>query len=170
MLKKSGGAGAKPAHDQEVVAADDGPAVEAAIGAAGAEVSDAGNPWYILTAQAISRVSSSVQKELIGNKLMPYFIEWCSTDSPRTKGVSYLDCAYRYDHGSENVSFLQTRSPTQNIYLGFLSKLLAGVDPVLAAVKERLQRTFEQTFWAIPQAFIFGQACQDRNHALHAIL
>ena len=146
---------------------EDGDAAVDAAEVGGADVSP-GNPWYILTAQAISKVSSGVQRELLANKLMPYFVEWCRTESPRTKGVAYLDCAYLYDTDSKNVSFLHGRTPSQNIYLGFASTLLDAVDPVLRAAKERLQCTLEQTFWAIPQAFVFGQACQVVNCSMRS--
>lgn len=63
------------------------------------------NHWYILTAGAISKVSSQLQYELLGGKIIPYFVEWCRTDMPRVKGVCFQDCAYRYDHLGETVSF-----------------------------------------------------------------
>ena len=43
------------------------------------------------TAQADSKVAQKMQFELIGNKLIGYFIEWCDTPHQRQSGVAYKD-------------------------------------------------------------------------------
>ena len=49
-----------------------------------------GSHWYILTGQALNRASSQLQTELLGPKLMSYFIEWCQTSSPPMQGCCIL--------------------------------------------------------------------------------
>ena len=105
-------------------------------------------------------MSSSLQTELLGNKLISYFIEWCETPFVGTPGVAYTDCVIVYDVEGKPVTFLKDRSAHHNIYLGIRSNVLLGVDPVLKAAVQRVQQVYSQTFWAIPQSFRFGQACQ----------
>lgn len=38
--------------------------------------------WYIHTASALARIGGQLQNELLQTRLMSFFIEWCSTDSP----------------------------------------------------------------------------------------
>lgn len=51
------------------------------------------------------------------------------------------------------------RSHANNIYIGIRRTLLDDVDPVLNRAAERLEKIYRETFWAIPNAFEFGQAC-----------
>lgn len=118
------------------------------------------NLWHIYTAQAIAKVSSQLQTELLGSKVMSYFAEWCRTSHVKAKGVAFADCITLYDVDAAPVKFEQSRSPNHNIYIGINVPLLLRCDPVLRAAMERVGRAYEQTFWAVPRAFQFGQACQ----------
>ena len=83
-----------------------------------------------------------------------------SVGESRTRGLAYADCVVRYDHEGDIVRFETHRSPDQGIYIGVPCNLLSRLDPVLKATIERVQTAYEQTYWAIPMAFEFGQACQ----------
>ncbi len=125
------------------------------IGAADGQVAH----WNIYTAIAISRMSAQLQQELLGGKLIPYFIEWCSTDTAKVKGVAFLDCCIVYDRNGRHVEFCTGRSAKNNIYLGIRSAILGAEDPELTAAIQRVEESSEETFWAIPLAFKFEQAC-----------
>ena len=128
--------------------------------------------WYIQTAQATAKVGSQLQVELMQNKLISFFIQWCDTPMVRSKGVCYEDAVYLYDVDGQNISFRSERSPDHNVYLGIRCTLLDGVDPVLKAAMDRVQTCYQQTFWSIPTAFRFGQACQalaKRGHNVDTI-
>ena len=74
--------------------------------------------WYVYTAQTVSKVNKSIQDELMGTKLMGYFIEWCQRPTKRIKGNAYQDAAVRYNDDDPNmpiVEYLKTRSP-ENTY------------------------------------------------------
>lgn len=118
------------------------------------------NLWHIYTAQAIAKVSSQLQTELLGSKVMSYFAEWCRTSHVKARGVAFADCIMLYDVDAAPVRFERTRSPDHNIYIGINVPLLLRCDPVLRAAMERVGKAYEQTFWAVPRAFQFGQACQ----------
>ncbi|CAK0802819.1 unnamed protein product [Prorocentrum cordatum] len=136
----------------------DGEDAEGALAAPAPDTSNSADSWFVLTAQTVSKVSTKLQYELLGNKLVPYFIEWCSTDMQRVPGCACADCCVLYDRSAfENVCLLSSRSPENNIYLGIPTPLL---DPVLGAAMERVQRVYEQLFWSIPESFVFGQAAQ----------
>ena len=108
----------------------------------------------------MSKLSAALQTELLGNKLISYFIEWCETPTPRVAGVAYLDTLYLYDEGGRNITFLSERKPDHNLYLGIRHPVCANLDPVLSDAIAKVQKAYDQTFWAIPEAFKFGQACQ----------
>ncbi|CAK0885110.1 unnamed protein product, partial [Prorocentrum cordatum] len=136
----------------------DGEDAEGALAAPAPDTSNSADSWFVLTAQTISKVSTKLQYDLLGNKLVPYFIEWCSTDMQRVPGCACADCCVLHDRSAfENVCLLSSRSPENNIYLGIPTPLL---DPVLGAAMERVQRVYEQTFWSMPESFVFGQAAQ----------
>ncbi|CAK0905471.1 unnamed protein product [Prorocentrum cordatum] len=136
----------------------DGEDAEGALAAPAPDTSNSADSWFVLAAQTISKVPTKLQYELLGNKLVPYCIEWCSTDMQRVPGCACADCCVLYDRSAfENVCLLSSRSPENNIYLGIPTPLL---DPVLDAAMERVQRVYEQTFWSIPESFVFGQAAQ----------
>ena len=57
------------------------------------------------------------------------------------------------------MEFQQSRSGSSNVYVGIEHNLLDAVDPVLMSASARLEKIYRETFWAIPAAFEFGQAC-----------
>ena len=55
------------------------------------------NLWYIYTAQSVTKVNKAMQSELLGSDLLRYFVEWCSRDSKRVRGVAYQDALAVYN-------------------------------------------------------------------------
>ncbi|CAK0792945.1 unnamed protein product, partial [Prorocentrum cordatum] len=127
--------------------------------AEGDDLTRASDAWHIAVAQTISKVSTKLQTELLSSKIMSYFIEWCSQDTMRSAGVAYEDCIVKYDVLGSPVTFSSERSPENSVYIGIRSQLLS-TDPVLDAAVARVQKIYSQTFWSIPDAFVFGQAAQ----------
>ena len=62
------------------------------------------NYWFIAVAQSVSKISFQLQNELMGQKLIQYFVEWCSTPDCRVKGICFEDCSYLYDVGGVNTT------------------------------------------------------------------
>jgi hypothetical protein len=114
--------------------------------------------WPINTAQAVSKVAQKMQFELLGNKLIGYFIEWCDTPHQRQSGVAYKDAIILYDIDNKPLVFAKERSARNNIYVGFARNLLTAVDPTLNAAILRTQVSYERTFWANDQALDCMQA------------
>ena len=116
--------------------------------------------WHIGLAQAISRCSSSLQSELMGNKLLSLMIEWCATPKPASQGVAYRDFAYLYRDDGKPLEQLRNRSPRNNIYVGIHQSLLTGLgDATLDAAIDRCWEIYSRTFWANWEALIFCQSC-----------
>ena len=87
---------------------------------------------------------------------MSYFIEWCSETVQVRKGVGYIDAVVEYDDALESpVRFLKEKTPANNIHIGINRPLK---DPALKASKERVLRSYEQTFWSIPLGWLVIQA------------
>ena len=119
----------------------------------------AGLSWQIHVARVVGRVTSQLIRNLEAGKVIAKFTEWCNQPMQRAKGMAYADCALLYDSNGQNISFLTSRSPHRNIYTAIPHNLLADVDPVLEAAITRLQKAYEETFWACAGGFTFGQAC-----------
>ena len=78
--------------------------------------------WYILLAKQVSRITSSLQSELMGSKLISLMIEWCDTPKPQTRGVAYLDFSYVYDDSTSSIKPLKQKSPSNDLYVGISRK------------------------------------------------
>ena len=117
--------------------------------------------WPVVVARSVGRAVSSLISRLESNKGLGKFAEWCSQDLRRGRGVAYCDCVVLYDvEGSPDpVTYAVSRDPDANIYVRVEHNLLRGVDPYLRATIERLERVYQQTFWANLNGFVFGQAC-----------
>ena len=127
--------------------------------------------WYIVVAQAISRFSPGLIKKLEHGKIIPFLSEWCMTPKKARCGCVFKDCIVYYDVDDKPMVYQAderdhagrklhaARSPSANLYVGIERTLLDKVDPVLQAAMDRLEKIYSSTFWAIPMAFQFGQAC-----------
>ncbi len=138
----------------------------------GAEVVGAADVWHVAIAQTANKVSNKLQMELLNPKVLTFFTEWCGEPDPRVSAVAYTDISVVYDQDGIPVSFLDKRSPDNNIYIGVRSALLGAVDPVLEAALQRVQDIYSATFWSIPEAFKFCQAAQalaKRGHNVDVI-
>jgi hypothetical protein len=118
--------------------------------------SDAPVHWNILVAENISKLGLQIQKELMGNILVSYLIEWCETIDVRRPGVAYLDTCIVYDSGTHNTAVVP-KSPDANVYMNIPHNLL---DPVLQSAAEDLMIFLEQTFWCNVDVFKCMQAAQ----------
>jgi hypothetical protein len=121
------------------------------------------NHWYILTAVSISKVSATIQRELLAKNLIAHFSEWCATPDQRKSGVSYLNYCYHYKSGATPMEFLKAHSAINNIYVGIPHKLqlprLKMMDRKLLTAIARCQKIYQQTFWANAAALEYVQAC-----------
>ena len=116
-------------------------------------------PWTLHIAYNISRLVTPLQRDLLDEKRLLYFVgHWCSTPSERQPGCAYADCCVVYDRHPQRVTLIQP-SPDLNIYMRVPHPLYNRClsDPVLDVAKQRLQKFFRQTFWCNE---VFFQACQ----------
>ncbi len=140
-----GDGGGHRSNRQNREAEDSGPHDHADSAGAGRESEDAPpKRWPIYTAQALSRIGLSIQKELLGERLIAYVIEWCETESRMQPGCCYRDASIVYDDTSEcHVSFTD-RGPQNNIYVRIPHPLLC---PVVRENTEKLQVFYSRMFW-----------------------
>ena len=115
--------------------------------------------WYIRVAKAVGITRSSIVRKLERGHCIPFFCEWCDEPMSRTRSCAYKDCVIRYDHNGNPVEFLADRSPYHNVFVGINRNLLDDLDPVLESAITRVTTAYEQTFWAVPAALEYGQAC-----------
>ena len=116
-------------------------------------------PWQIGVARAVGRVVSQLVRNLEQGKLLTKFTEWCGEPMARSRGVAYRDCVVLYDKDGAPVTFAPERKADLNVYVKVSHDLLQAVDPSLQSALERLERAYQETFWANANAFRFGQAC-----------
>ena len=95
----------------------------------------------------------------------------CVTAKNARSGCVYKDCIIFYDVDDQPVVYQQdqldasgnkvqgARTASANLYVGIERNLLDTVDPVLQTAMNRVEKIYSHTFWAIPLAFEFGQAC-----------
>ena len=111
-------------------------------------------PWYIYQAKCIAKTGHNLQVQLLGNKLIPFYIEWCSTPKPSVKGVAHPDIAFLYDVDDQTPCKRATPEERKMIYVGIPHKLKPELDdPVLRAATKRVQAFYTQTFWANQEAY-----------------
>ena len=119
------------------------------------EMSQGTSMWTLYVAQGMSRVGLQIQKELLDEKIINYFIEWCETPSPKSPAVAYEDVCFVYTDGTDSSMTRVGRSPNNNIYLVVPHGLC---DPVLEAVMEEVETFYAQTFWCNVDVFRCNQA------------
>ena len=115
------------------------------------------NQWPVYTAQALSKVGASMQRELLDDKLFTYISRWCNSPNPARPGCAYTDVSVLYDVDGEWPVVHVPRSPDNNIYIRIPHPLM---DPVLAHVKTQLRQFYKRTFWCNNYVFLCCQAAQ----------
>ena len=113
--------------------------------------------WPIFTARALSRIGLSIQKELLGEQLISYLIEWCETPTQKVPGVCYRDTSIVYDALPGRPVTHKGRGYHNNLYVHIPHPLL---DPVLADAKGRLKEFYARTFWCNFDVFQCCEAAQ----------
>ena len=93
-------------------------------------------------ASNVRKVSSTLQFELLGKKLITYYSEWCETPREAKPGVCFKDLCMSL--GSEGAPVFIEKKPENNIYIYVPHHLK---DPVLANATNRLNLFLAQTFW-----------------------
>jgi hypothetical protein len=115
--------------------------------------------WYITVAKSVAKLSSTLQGELLGNKLISLMVEWCESPKEAACGVAYKDFVHLYDQSEGTITPITNRSPDHNIYIGIDRCLFGSGDPCLNAAIDRVWGIYGRTFWANSQALVFCQAC-----------
>ena len=90
------------------------------------------------------RTSASLQRELLGKRIISYFIEWCSTPKKEYPGFACQDTCKMFD---KDGAILQTvvKSPDLNIYT---CMDVATLDPVLDCTASGVYNFLSSTFWS----------------------
>ena len=141
-------------------AAADGPAGEDSLlppGPGDRMPDQAPNQWPVYTAQALSKVGASMQRELLDDKLFTYISRWCNSPNPAQAGCAYTDVSVLYDTADGRPVVHVPRSPDNNIYIRIPHPLM---DPVLAEAKTQLRQFYKRTFWCNNYVFQCCQAAQ----------
>ena len=124
-----------------------------------AATGDAGG-WTQSIAIALSKLSVTLQKEVMDDKIYGLMIEWCETPCQKQAGCAYKDICVVYDSNEENVEFVQP-SHDNNLYTLIPHALKPSLpDPVLQAASCRLEKFFRETFWRNFDVFLCCQAAQ----------
>ena len=113
--------------------------------------------WTIWTAQALSKVGASIQRELLDDRLMTYVSRWCNTPNPQRPGCAYTDTCVLYDVSDGHHLTHVARSPSNNIYVRIPHPLC---DPVLEHAQLELLTFYKQTFWCNQYVLECCQAAQ----------
>ena len=118
-------------------------------------------PWPRVVAYALSRVSASLQKEILSRNLIPYFTEWCETPSPARPGFALKNKSFLFDVDSRCMKEVR-KSHVNNIYVYLPHELALGtiVDPVLLDAFARVKKFMTTTFWNNREAYMAQLAAQ----------
>lgn len=106
---------------------------------------DAGDdaPYGLSLAIVICKLSAHLQRSMLGDQLLRYYIEWCSTPFAAEPGICFRDTCLKFGVGGVPCVFV-SKGPQQNLYFWVDRPLL---DPVLPAAQERVQKFLSQTFY-----------------------
>ena len=89
--------------------------------------------WPQVVANAISKLSVTLQREVMDEKIYGLMIEWCETPRVKRPGCAYYDACVVFDEEGQPVKFVPP-SHTNNIYTLIPHHLKPAIpDPVLAA-------------------------------------
>ncbi|CAK0822362.1 unnamed protein product [Prorocentrum cordatum] len=93
-------------------------------------------------AKMAQKLSSALQNELLGTKLIKHYGEWCSTPKRPAPGVCFKDACLMFGPNGED-TFVE-KAQSRNVYIHVPHALK---DPVQEAVNTELQTFLGQTFW-----------------------
>ncbi|MCP4189322.1 MAG: hypothetical protein GY768_01705, partial [Planctomycetaceae bacterium] len=111
--------------------------------------SDPSEPWYIFVAKGIARITRSLERHLLGTKLLSYYAERCSIPWPDVRGVAYLDIAFVYDDfPGEPMCRTKSYDERKKLYVGIPHNILQGLDSTHIATCQRVAQFYAQTFWS----------------------
>ena len=94
-------------------------------------------------AQCINKLTSKMQLALLGDQMLPLYIEWCPRLDARVPGFACDDTCLLFDHDGENTC-LVTKGPERNVYVEIPFPLL---DPVKEMHSAALESFFATTYW-----------------------
>ncbi len=106
---------------------------------AGDEIATEGR--MLTVAKNVSKLSVSLQRELLCKNIFTYYSEWCSTDRQPQAGACFKDACVIFD-ASGSISHV-SKSPERNIYI-FVAHTLT--DPYEAEAMGRVQAFLSSTF------------------------
>jgi len=118
---------------------------------------DTPEDWTQYTSVALSKIGLSIQKELLGEQLISYLIEWCATPSTMVPGCCYKDTTLLYDKEQGKPIVHVPRSTNNNVFIRIPHPL---IDPVCQDLQARVFNFYMQTFWNNIDVFICCQAAQ----------
>ena len=122
------------------------------------DLAQGSSAWTMYVAQGMSRVGLQIQRELLDEKIINYFIEWCETPSQKAPAVAYEDVCFVYRDAENTCMTRVGRSPANHIYIVIPHALC---DPVLESVIAEVEKFYSQTFWCNVEAFRCNQAALD---------
>ena len=104
----------------------------------------AATTWTTCVADDFMRTFASLQRELLGKRIISYLIEWCSTPKKQCPGFACQDTCKVFDKDGD---ILQTvaKSPGHNIYT-YMD--IATADPVLDSTASGVYNFLSSTFWS----------------------
>ena len=89
--------------------------------------------WPQVVANAISKLSVTLQREVMDEKIYGLMIEWCETPRAKRPGCAYYDACVVFDEEGQPVKFVPP-SHANNIYTLIPHHLKPAIpDPILAA-------------------------------------
>ena len=106
--------------------------------------------WPVALGKRIWKVCQSIRNELMHEKLIALLVEWCETPRSQKPCVSYHDTCVQYDVSRE-VNLRHIPKAAGNDCYVFIPHPL--LDPVLQQHQNRLEKFYQQTFWANNDVF-----------------
>ena len=93
-------------------------------------------------AKMVQRISVTLQRELLGTKIIKHYAEWCSSPRQASSGACFGDACLIFDASGRVTSVDKT--PCQNVYIHIPHNLH---DPVLSDARQTVKRFLSSTFW-----------------------
>ena len=106
--------------------------------------------WTTSLGKRIWKICQSIRNELMHEKLVSLLVEWCETPRSQKPCVSYNDTCVQYDVNRETSLRHILKGADNDCYIFIPHPLL---DPVLDQNTKRLQKFYQQTFWANNDVF-----------------
>ena len=106
--------------------------------------------WPIALGKRIWKICQSIRSELMHEKLISLLVEWCETPRSQKPCVSYHDTCVQCDVSREVILRHIPKAAGNDCYIFIPHPLL---DPVLQQHQKRLEKFYQQTFWANNDVF-----------------